>query len=72
MSLKRSTFASCRWTRRHILKGWFSAAILILLFLSDDILNKINEATNELKNAMGDNMDLWQGIVEGKQTGRCN
>jgi myo-inositol catabolism protein IolS len=40
--------------------------------LSDDILNKINEATNELKNAMGDNMDLWQGIVEGKQTGRCN
>ena len=40
--------------------------------LSEDVLQKIELATSELKQAMGTNMDLWQGVVDGKQTGRCN
>ena len=42
------------------------------LMLSEEVLKKIDAMTLELKNAMGSNMDLWQGMVEGKQTGRCN
>ena len=39
--------------------------------LSEAVLKQIDEATSELKAAMGSNMDLWQGVVDGKQTGRC-
>ena len=28
--------------------------------------------TEDLKNAMGNNCDLWQGIVDGKQTSRIS
>ena len=39
--------------------------------LSEGVLAKIDEATADLKDAMGPNLDLWQGVVEGKQTSRC-
>ena len=39
--------------------------------LSKEVLAKIDQATAALKGAMGPNIDLWQGVVDGKQTSRC-
>lgn len=41
------------------------------LKLSESTLKALDEATRELKEAMGPNLDLWQGVVNGKQTSRC-
>jgi aryl-alcohol dehydrogenase-like predicted oxidoreductase len=41
------------------------------MVLSEECLKCIEEATVELKEAMGGNMDLWQGAVDGVETGRC-
>ena len=39
--------------------------------LSDEIINKLNNVTDELKQAMGNNCDLWQGLHnDGKFDGR--
>ena len=38
--------------------------------LDQTVIDRLDEATEELKQAMGSNADLWQGVVAGKQTGR--
>ena len=40
------------------------------LKLSEEVMKRLDCITDELKNAMGKNCDLWQGVVEGKQTSR--
>jgi len=40
------------------------------LQLSDELVKELDATTEELKTAMGPNADLWQGVVDGKQTGR--
>eukprot|EP00966_Prymnesium_polylepis_P181272 4198667-Prymnesium_polylepis.2 len=41
------------------------------LKLSPELLDKLNAATDELKQAMGTNCDLWQGLhADGKFDGR--
>lgn len=38
--------------------------------LSEKLVAELDEATLELRDALGPNADLWQGVVDGKQTGR--
>lgn len=55
-------------TKRHHIEGNARAADLSI---PQDVLIRLDQATVELKNAMGPNLDLWQGVVDGKQTSRC-
>lgn len=55
-------------TKASHIEGNARAASVVL---SDDVLAKIDEATAALKTAMGRNIDLWQGVVDGKETSRC-
>ena len=38
--------------------------------LGSDTMKQLDEITDELKRKMGSNCDLWQGVVNGKQTSR--
>ena len=40
--------------------------------LQDEVIKRLDAMTEDLKNAMGNNCDLWQGIVDGKQTSRIS
>jgi len=42
----------------------------VAIKLSDDIVRSLDEATLDLRDALGPNTDLWQGVVDGEQTGR--
>ena len=56
-------------TKMEHIKGVERAGAVVL---SEDVLQQIDEATMALKEAMGSNLDLWQGVVDGTDTGRCN
>ena len=38
--------------------------------LNQAVIDRLDAATEELKQRMGGNADLWQGVVNGKQTSR--
>ena len=42
------------------------------VILQDAVIKRLDAMTEDLKNAMGNNCDLWQGIVDGKQTSRIS
>ena len=48
-----------------------SAAQAGKLELPQTVIDQVEVATRELKEAMGSNCDLWQGVVDGIQTSRC-
>ena len=54
-------------TRREQLEKNVRAAGLTL---DAGVVAKLNEATLALKEAMGPNADLWQGLKDGTDTGR--
>ena len=41
-------------------------AAAVAIKIPDDVLAKLNDATDELKQAMGSNADLWQGNEDGR------
>ena len=59
-----STLRTCPWPSGC--PAWIHASQAGAIKLSPEVLAKIEVATNDLKQAMGSNADLWQG----KGTGR--
>jgi aryl-alcohol dehydrogenase-like predicted oxidoreductase len=47
-----------------------AAGVALAATLDDATLARLDAATEELKQAMGPNLDLWQGVVDGVMTGR--
>mmetsp|Transcript_33518 Transcript_33518/g.64770 ORF Transcript_33518/g.64770 Transcript_33518/m.64770 type:complete len:140 (+) Transcript_33518:529-948(+) len=39
--------------------------------LSGNVIRALSEATEELKKALGPNIDMYQGVVNGVDTSRC-
>jgi len=48
-----------------------SNAAASVVKISEDVIKELTESTEDLKEALGSNIDMYQGFVNGVQTSRC-